>query len=164
MDMRMELSKETKLAMITIIKDIKGLDPEDIDKDFSQFKNDNKTGCLRKVGKQLVIQIFGDANLIGNLTLSNLIKYIQYFRVSNLIYKKIKNARILRNALFLTFVLSIVVQLLFFKSIQHYNDFLHNTSYAFLCLKIAQSSIKLANIYDVIYSKFFDIDKIYIRR
>ena len=88
----MELSKETKLAMITIIKDIKGLDPEDIDKDFSQFKNDNKTGCLRKVGKQLVIQIFGDANLIGNLTLSNLIKYIQYFRVSNLIYKKIKKA------------------------------------------------------------------------
>ena len=115
--MRIELSKEMKLAMLAKIKDIKGLDPEDIDKGFPQFKNDAKTGCLRKVGKQLVIQIFGDANLIGNLTLSNLIKYIQYFRVSSLIYKKIKKAKILRNALFLTFFLSIVKQLLFFMSI-----------------------------------------------
>ena len=118
---------------------------------------------MRRQGGAQVVEIFGNAKLEGNLTMTNVITYTQFCRIDKLIQMKNIKVRILFNSFWGVMILSFFGPGMFFITLEH-QELTHTVAWViFLPLKITQFLIKIWSLCEF-SNRFFSLEKIHIKR
>jgi hypothetical protein len=149
---------ESKRLVRLEVSKIRGLDHR-----WDRMEMSKETENLRRQGGDQVIQIFGNAKLEGNLTMTNVITYTQFCRIDKLIQRKNIKVRTLFNGFWGVMILSFFGPGMFFITLEH-QELTHTVAWViFLPLKITQFLIKIWSLCEF-SNRFFSLEKIHIKR